>query len=143
MSRLTVTLTAIAVISAAIYGVQCHAGELIKTGNQYKIIKPVYLYAQYNNLNEREISKEKATAYLHSKEYANKSTVAFQNQVPIGTIMTIVGSAPKVWHISFFANRYFVALEPDLSRGLEIIIELSRGIEGNLDGLNPELFQKE
>ena len=41
-----------------------------------------------------------------------------------------------------FANRYFVRLDPDLSRGLDIILELNRGIEGSLDGLNPELFER-
>jgi hypothetical protein len=69
--------------------------------------------------------------------------VAFQYEVPAGTIMTIVGSAPKVWSLPFFADRYFVQLDPDLSRGLDVILELNRGIEGNLDGLNPELFGRQ
>jgi len=68
--------------------------------------------------------------------------VAFQCEVPAGTIMTIIGKAPKVWHLPFLANRYFVQLDPDLSRGLDIVLELNRGLEGNLDGLNSELFNR-
>jgi len=57
--------------------------------------------------------------------------------------MTIVGPAPKVWHLPFFSSRYFVRLDPDPSLGLDVILELNRGIEGNLDGLNPELFDRQ
>jgi hypothetical protein len=57
-------------------------------------------------------------------------------------MMTIIGTAPKVWSLPFFAKRYFVRLDPDLSGGLDVIVELSGGIEGTLDGLNPELFSR-
>ena len=53
-----------------------------------------------------------------------------------------MGSAPKVWHIPFFADRYFIQIEPDISGGLDIILELNRGIEGSLDGLNSRLFSR-
>lgn len=94
----------------------------------------------FDSLNDRRISKDTARAYLHDERYANKSIVAFQDEVPAGTIMTIIGPAPKVWHLFFFPDRYFVKLKPDLSRGLDIIIELNRGMEGNLDGLNSKIF---
>ena len=68
--------------------------------------------------------------------------VAFQRKVPVGTIMTITGSAPKVWHLPFLADRYFVRLEPDLSRGLDVILELNSGIDGSLDGMNPAIFSR-
>lgn len=114
----------------------------LHTGSQYQVIKPVYIMATFNNLNNRVLSKETARAYLHSTEYYNKSEVAFQVEVPTGTVITIVNSAPKVWSIPFFADRYFVQLSPDYSRGLDVVLELNRDIEGTLDGLNPELFSK-
>ena len=98
--------------------------------------------AVYDSLNNRQISRETARAYLHSKEYAQKSWVAFQCEVPVGTIMTIIGLAPKSWYRPFSANRYFVRLDPDQSRGLDVELELNRGIEGSLDGLSPELFSR-
>jgi hypothetical protein len=96
--------------------------------------------AVYNSLNNKRVNKETARAYLHSQKYYDKAEVAFQCEVPAGTIITIVGTAPKVWLIPFFADRYFIQLTPDLSRGLEILLELNRGMDGSLDGLNPEIF---
>jgi hypothetical protein len=61
--------------------------------------------------------------------------------VPAGTFMTILGPAPKLFSLPFIANRYYVRLEPaDLPSDLDIILQLNRGIEGNMDGLNPDLF---
>jgi hypothetical protein len=97
----------------------------------------------YDSLNNRQVSKETARAYLESIQTYKKAEVAFQCEVPVGTIMTIIGPTPKVWHLPFFANRFFVRLDPDLSRGLDVVLELNRGIEGSLDGLNPELFSRQ
>lgn len=102
----------------------------------------MYLMATYNSLNDRRISRETARAYLHAARYYDKAWVAFQNEVPAGTVMTIVGPTSSVWHLPFFANRYVVRLEPDPSQGLDIVLELDRGIEGSLDGLNPEIFSR-
>ncbi len=57
--------------------------------------------------------------------------------------MTVIGPAPKRLPLPFYANRYFVRLDPvDVHSELDIILELNRGIEGSLDGLNPELFDR-
>jgi hypothetical protein len=142
--RYTIFRSKIALPLFAVIGFFCcssYAGEL-QAGNRYKIVRPVYLMAVYDSLNNRQISRETARAYLHSKEYAQKSWVAFQCEVPVGTIMTIIGLAPKSWYRPFSANRYFVRLDPDQSRGLDVELELNRGIEGSLDGLSPELFSR-
>lgn len=138
--RASIAFTVFAVINV-IFCDPSYAEEL-QLGNRYKIVKPVYLMATYDSLNNRQLSRETARAYLHSMQYYKKSEVAFQCEVPVGTIMTIIGPAPKVWHLPFFANRYFVRLDPDLSRGLDVVLELNRGIEGSLDGLNQELFSR-
>jgi len=117
-----------------------YADEQPQPGNRYKIVRAVYLMAVYNSLNDRQVSRETARAYLESKQTYKKSWVAFQCEVSAGTIMTIIGPAPKVWSLPFFANRYFVRLDPDPSRGLDVVLELNRGMEGSLDGLNPQLF---
>jgi hypothetical protein len=140
--RAIITFTLIT-LSNTIFCSRSYAGEGLQPGTQYIIIRPVYLAAAYFSLNNRQVSRETARAYLESKQYAKTSWVAFQCEVPAGTAMTIIGPAPKVWHISFFANRYFVRLDPDLSRWLDVELELNRGIEGSLDGLNPELFSRQ
>jgi hypothetical protein len=120
-----------------------YASEKPRPGNQYKIVQPVFLIAAYNSLNDRQVGKETARAYLSSKPNAKRAWMAFQCEVPVGTIMTIIGPGPKVWYLPFSAYRYFVRLDPDLSRGLDVELELNRGIEGSLDGLNPELFSRQ
>jgi hypothetical protein len=140
--RASIALTLFTVISVIFYGLS-YANEDLRPGNRYKIVRSVYLMAVYNSLNNKQLSKETARAYLHSKRYYKKSWVAFQCEVPAGTIMTIIGPAPKVWSLPFFVDRYFVQLDPDLSRGLDVVLELDRGIEGSLDGLNPELFSRQ
>jgi len=135
-----ITFALFIVIGAIFCGQSC--AEDLQLGNRYKIVQSIYLMAVYNSLNNKQFSRETARAYLHVKRYYNKSWVAFQCEVPKGTVMTIIRPAPKVWSLPFFANRYFVQLDPDLSRGLDVVLELNRGIEGNLDGLNPELFSR-
>jgi hypothetical protein len=48
----------------------------------------------------------------------------------------------KVWHLPYRVTRYVVRLEPDPSQGLEVELTLDRGIEGSLDGLNAQLFER-
>lgn len=141
IARASIAFSLLTVISAIFFSLS-YASEEPQPGDRYKIVRPLYLMAVYNSLNNKQLSRETARAYLHSMRYYNKSWVAFQCEVPVGTIMTIIGPAPKVWHLPFFANRYFVRLDPDLSRGLDVVLELNRGIEGSLDGLNPELFSR-
>ena len=124
----------------AIFCGSSYAGD-IQMESRYKIVGPVYLSGIYRNLNNRQLNKQLATGSLTAVQFSGPE-VAFQQKVPAGTILTILGPAPKVWHIPFFADRYFVRLDPDLSRGLDIVLELNRGIEGSLDGLNPELFDR-
>ena len=134
-------ISTLAIFIIAFSNLGC-ADSNLHTGSQYQVIKPVYLMATFNNLNNRVLSKETARAYLHSTKYYKKAEVAFQLEVPTGAVITIISSAPKVWGIPFFADRYFVQLSPDLSRGLDVVLELNRGIEGTLNGLNPKLFSQ-
>lgn len=117
------------------------AGEL-RSGSQYRIIRPMYLMAVYNDVENKVLSKETARGYLHTTELYNTRWVAFQVEIPVGTVMTIIEPTSKVLPLPFFARRYLVYLEPDASRGLDVELALNRGLEGNLDGLNPEFFSK-
>ena len=114
----------------------------LDAGNRYRIVGPVYSSGVYRSLNNRQLNRQMAFGSLSAVRFSGPE-VAFQCEVPLGTIMTIVDSAPKVWHLPFLANRYFVRLDPDLSRALDVDLELNRGIEGSLDGLNPAIFRKE
>jgi hypothetical protein len=138
--RASIVITILTVISIIFYGLSS-ASEELQAGNRYKIVGPVYLSGIYRNLNNRQLNRQMAVGSLTAVRFSG-TEVAFQCEVPKGTIMTIIGSAPKVWHLPFLANRYYVRLDPDLSRGLDVILELNRGLEGNLDGLNSEFFSR-
>jgi len=119
-----------------------YASERLLPGSRYKIIGPVYLSGIYLKLNNRQLNKQTAVGSLTAVQFSGPE-VGFQCKVPVGTIMTIIGPAPKRFPLFFLANQYFIRLDPDLSRGLDVELELNRGIEGSLDGLNPELFSRE
>lgn len=138
--RTRITFSLFCVMSTFCYS--CFA-EGLQLGSRYKIIRPVYLMAEYNDVNDKRISKEAARAFLHSERFATRHFTAFQCEVPAGTIMTIISSASKIWYLPFLSNRYLVRLDPDLSRGLDVELDLDRGLEGSLDGLNPKVFSRE
>ncbi len=119
-----------------------YAGEYPQPGDRYKIIGPVYLSGIYLKLNNRQLNKQSAVGSLTAVQFSGPE-VGFQCKVPVGTILTIIGPAPKRVPLFFIANQYFIKLDPDLSRGLDVELELNRGIEGSLDGLNPELFSRQ
>ena len=131
-----------AVISAIFCG-PSYASEELQPGNRYKIIGPVYLSGVYLNLNNRQLNRQMAIESLTSVRFSGPE-VAFQRVVPVGTIMTIIGPAPKRISLPFLANRYFIRLDPmEPPSELDVILELNRGIEGSLDGLNPEYFSRQ
>jgi len=118
------------------------SGEELTLGAKYRIVRPVYLVGAYNSLNDRELSPEKATAYIYAIKTAKRSYMAFQVEVPAGTVMTVVSSASRVIHLPYIVDQYHVRLTPDLSRGLDVLLSLDRGLEGDLDGLNSQIFRR-
>jgi len=140
--RATIAFTLFTVIGT-IFCSLSYASDQPQPGNRYKIVGPVYLSGIYRDLNNRQLNKQMAVGDLTAVRFSGPE-VAFQRKVPVGTIMTIIGPAPKRFSLSppFFPSTYFVQLDPDLSRGLKVELELNRGVEGSLDGLNPELFSR-
>ena len=138
--RTTIAFTLFTVSSTIFCGIS-YAVDQPQPGNRYKIVGPLYLSGIYLKLNNRQLNKQAAVGSLTAVQFSGPE-VGFQCKVPVGTIVTIIGPAPKRFPLFFIANRYYVRLDPDLSRGLDVELELNRGIEGNLDGLNPELFSR-
>jgi hypothetical protein len=129
-------------VISAIFCVPSYASEELQAGNRYKIVGPVYLSGVYRDLNNRQLNRKMAVGSLTAVQFSGPE-VAFQRIVPAGTIMTIIKLASKRVPLPFFSKRYFVRLDPaDLPSELDVILELNRGIEGSLDGLNPELFSR-
>lgn len=119
----------------------CQAGEP-KLNSKYILLRKVYITGVYDSLNNRVISRGTARAYLRSKEYYKKAEVGFQAEVPEGTAIMIKAKISKPWYEFFSSPGYEVMLNPDLSRGLDVEMRLKNGFEGDLDGLNPEIFKR-
>lgn len=139
--RSSMALTLLAVIFVLFYRLG-HVREELQPGMRYRIVQPIYLVGVYNSLNNRKLSRETARAYLESARYAMKSEIAFQIKISPGTNMTIVSAAKRVWHLPNLVDQYIVNLDPDPSHGLDVVLDLDRGLEGDLDGLNPALFTR-
>jgi hypothetical protein len=141
--RSIIAIILIAMI-CTIFSCNSNSSEKLQSGSQYKVDKPVYLSAVYDNFDSKVVfGRKTGCAYLQAIKLYKKASYAFQCEVPTDTIMTIIEAAPKIWFIPFLTNRYFVKLDPDLSRGRDVILQLDRGFEGNLDGLNPDIFSRE
>lgn len=133
---------ALFIITAVLPYGQLRANEGLRPGSRYVVVGPVFLRGAYENLNDRRISKDVARAYIASGWIAKRAWLAFQCQIPVGTVMTILGPPPNAWNLPFAPDRYFVRLTPDISRGLDVQLALHIGLDGSLDGLNPALFAR-
>lgn len=111
-------------------------------GQKYQIIRPVYLVANYKDRGNKTLSKETAEAFLLRGAIAKKSYTAFQTEVPAGTVMTVLSKTPRNWQIFFHADSYFVKLDPGLSQGLDVQVSFQLGLDGDMDGMNPEIFRR-
>ena len=102
-----------------------YAGEQPQPGDRYKIVGPMYVSGIYKKLNNRQINRQMAVGSLTAVRFSGPE-VAFQCEVPVGTIMTIIGPAPKSWYLPFSANRFFIRLDPDLAHGIDVVLEIGR-----------------
>jgi hypothetical protein len=119
------------------------AGDVqLQPGTFYKIVRPVYLMAVYESAAEKAAGKGAARAYLQPERYAQTRWVAFQCEVPVGTVMKVVGPAPPAKDLWRHYDAYYVHLEPDPSRKLDVIVQLFRGFADASGGLSPEFFQR-
>jgi hypothetical protein len=91
----TVLFAGLLLASASLAHVLSHASEVPQSGSQYKTIQPLHLMATYNDSRTRKIGRDTAKAYLHSERYADRYFVAFQVEVPAGTVVTVVSPESK------------------------------------------------
>lgn len=119
------------------------AGDVqLQPGSRYKIVRPVYLMAVYESMDAKRAAKGAKLAYLQPEKYAKTRWVAFQCEVPAGTVVTIIGPAPPAKDLWRRYDAYYVQLEPDPSRKLDVIIQLFRGFADTSGGLSVDFFER-
>jgi hypothetical protein len=114
----------------------------LQSGASYKIVRPIYLMAVYESMDEKRAGKGAGVAYLQPERYANTRWVAFQCEVPTGTTMKIIGPAPPAKDLLRSYDAYYVHLAPDPSRKLDVIVQLFKGFAGASGGLSAEFFER-
>lgn len=128
---------------AILMGSESMAGDAqLQPGASYKIVRPVYLMAVYESMDEKRAGKGAAVAYLQPEKYAKTRWVAFQCEVPAGTTMKIIGPAVPAKDLLRSYDAYYVHLAPDPSRKLDVIIQLFKGFADASGGLSAEFFER-
>jgi hypothetical protein len=110
-------------------------------GESYRIVRSVDLMAVHESMSDRREGKKPKLAYLHPQRYAMTRWVAYQCEVPAGTVMAIVRPAPRVKGFGHPYLAYYVKLQPNPPGQQEVIVGLSRGFGDESGRLNPEFFQ--
>ncbi len=114
-------------------------GEGPQIGARYTVNGTLYATGIFSATSNRQLSYVELVPILISGP-----EVAFRHFVPIGTTLIFVEALPRRLWMPFFPLRYKVRLEPtDLPKNVDTILELGRGNEGTLDGLNPNLYKRQ
>lgn len=106
-------------------------------GQKYEIIGELYAHSVADDLNSRVVS----FISLVPLQLTGPEIISRQ-LVPTGSILTIVGKAPKRLFAFLYPDRYVVRVNTiEAPAGIPIVIGLSRGIEGKSTALNPLIFK--
>ena len=106
-------------------------------GQKYEIVGELYAHRVADDLNSRVMS----IIDLVPLRLRGPEIISCQ-LVPTGSILTIVGKAPKRLFAFLYTDRYIVRVDTlDAPAGISTVIDLSRGIEGKSTALNPLIFK--
>jgi hypothetical protein len=148
VSALRKTLARCAVLPAVFVAIMIGSTSAVadairpQLGATYKIVRPIYLMAVYESMDEKLAGRGAVRAYLQPERYAKTRWVAFQCKVPAGTVMTIIRPAPSAKDLWNRYDAYYVQLDPDPSRQLDVIVQLFRGFGDASGGLSAEFFER-
>ena len=106
-------------------------------GQKYEVVGELYALSVAHDLNSRVVS----IIILEPRRLRGPEIISSQ-LVPTGSILTIVEKAPKRLFAFLYPDRYIVRVNTlDAPAGISIVIDLSRGIEGQSTALNPLIFK--
>jgi len=109
----------------------------LRIGQKYEIVGELYAHSVCDDLRSRDVS----IISLVPLRLTGPEIVSRQ-LVPIGSILTIVDKVPKRIFAFLYPDRYIVRVNAiDAPAGIPVIVDLSRGIEGKSDALNPLIFK--
>lgn len=109
----------------------------LRAGQRCEVVGPLYAHGVTDDLGSKKISLVSVVPLRLSGP-----EIVFRRVVPIGSLLTIVGEAPRKPLQFLYPARYIAQIsELDAPAGVPVVIDLSRGIEGKPNMLNPEIFR--
>jgi hypothetical protein len=111
-------------------------GEL-KLGQKFEIIGELYAHSVSDDLNTREVSIISLVPLRLSGP-----EILTRQLVPIGSVLTVIERAPRKFLAFLYPERYFVRVNTiAVPARIPVVIDISRGIEGQTSALNPRIFK--
>ena len=109
----------------------------LRVGQRYEVVGTLYAHSVKDDPRSKEISIISVVPLrLRGPE------IVSHQLIPMGSILTIMTKAPKKVFGFLYPDRYVVQISGiDGPLGVPVIIDLSRGIEGRSNTLNPEIFK--
>jgi hypothetical protein len=138
LSRFTLA-SMLSICFAALFPSGGQAGQLneLRAGEKYEIVGTLYAHGVAHDLDKRTVS-----IVVLEKLRLSGPEVVWRRVVPVGSTLTIVERAPKKLFIFFAAPRYIVRISGiEMPPDVPIVIDLSRGVEGSMTPLNPQIFK--
>lgn len=141
--EISLSLTWLLVLSAALscpFDTNAAPGnEDLRIGQKYEIVGELYVHSVSDDLNSRKVS-------IITLEHLRLSgpEIISRQLVPTGSVLTVVDKVPsKVFVFAFpCPDRYVVRVNTiESPKGIPVVIDLSRGIEGKSTALNPLIFK--
>ena len=109
----------------------------LKIGQKFEVVGEIYAHRVYHDLNTRVVS-----IIILERVRLSGPEIESRKQVPIGSIVTVLEKAPKRLFSFLYPDRYIVRVSSiDAPAQIPVVIDLSRGLEGQTTVLNPLFFK--
>lgn len=125
------------VLASIFWSIAVRGSDDLRIGQRYEIVGELYAYGVADDLNSKQLS----LISLVPLKLSGPEIIS-QRLVPPGSILTIVDRGPRRFLAFLYPDRYIVQVTGlDAPRGVPVVIDLSRGIQGKSTSLNPEIFK--
>jgi hypothetical protein len=124
-------------LASTFWSIAARGSDDLRIGQRYQIVGQLYAYGVADDLNSRQLS----LISLVPLKLSGPEIIS-QQLIPQGSILTIVDRGPRKFLAFLYPDRYIVQVTGvDTPRGIPVVIDLSRGIQGKSTPLNPEIFK--
>ena len=140
-----VKLLSIFVCVSTLCSLSCTSGNTCETtslSGRYKVLRPVYAVGVFNNAQYKASTPDAVTVYIKARRMYPKRDIAFQHEVPEGTIIQVKCRVRTPWFNPLIEPLYCVSIEEHNYADYQSFLQMIPSLRGEDGGLNPWLFEK-